>query len=275
MNNEAVTKAEVIAAIQECAQRLGHVPSVTELRQLQNVSKRAIRRCFGNYRAALEACGLERKGAGHKLNARDLFLDWAAVARRTGKAPSIAEYELHGKHCGGPLARLYGSWTNVPAGLMGYVQKEGLEEEWRDVMEIIARHLEDGRRTRQSVPALGTTTKPRILRNDPLYGEALQHPAISHAPTNENGVIFLFGIVAQELGFKVQRIQAEFPDCEAMRQVEPGVWQRVRVEFEFESRNFLRHLHEVAQCDVIVCWKNNWADCPLEVVELREVVRPQ
>jgi hypothetical protein len=103
----------------------------------------------------------------------------------------------------------------------------------------------------------------------------LQHPALSHGPTNENGVIFLFGTVAQELGFKVQRIQAEFPDCEAMRQIEPGMWQRVRIEFEFESRNFLVHMHEVTKCDVIVCWRHNWADCPLEVVELRELVKPQ
>ncbi len=67
----------------------------------------------------------------------------------------------------------------------------------------------------------------------------------------------------------VMRLQAEFPDCEAMREVEPGRWQRVRIEFEYESRNFLAHMHPVAGCDLIVCWNHNWKDCPLEVLELR------
>ena len=53
-----------------------------------------------------------------------------------------------------------------------------------------------------------------------------------------------------------------------MSEVEPGVWQRVRIEFEFESRNFLKHKHRVNKCDVIVCLKHNWKDCPLDVVEL-------
>ena len=56
----------------------------------------------------------------------------------------------------------------------------------------------------------------------------------------------------------------------------PGKWQRVRIEFEYESRNFLKHLHEVKDCDVIVCWVHNWPECPewIEVVELsREIAK--
>jgi hypothetical protein len=57
-----------------------------------------------------------------------------------------------------------------------------------------------------------------------------------------------------------------------MREVRPGVWQRVRIEFEFESRNFLAHGHDVTGCELIVCWNHNWEGCPLEVLELRSVV---
>jgi hypothetical protein len=57
---------------------------------------------------------------------------------------------------------------------------------------------------------------------------------------------------------------AAFACCEAMRQVEPGRWQRVRIEFEYESRNFL--------CASAF---GGWPECPLDVVELREVVKPQ
>jgi hypothetical protein len=59
-------------------------------------------------------------------------------------------------------------------------------------------------------------------------------------------------------------------DCEAKREVVPGKWEDVLVEFEFESRNFKEHRHDPAGCDVMVCWRHNWPDCPewLEVIEL-------
>jgi hypothetical protein len=95
------------------------------------------------------------------------------------------------------------------------------------------------------------------------------------APTNEQGVIFLFGAVARKLGFAVIRIQAGYPDCEAFREVEPGRWQWVRIEFEYESRNFLAHMHAPEKCDLIVCWSHNWPECPLEVLELKSALSNQ
>jgi hypothetical protein len=96
--------------------------------------------------------------------------------------------------------------------------------------------------------------------------------ALGLAPTNEMGVVFLFGTVAKDLGYMVVRLQAEFPDCEAYRLIDPERCQLVKVEFEFESRNFLVHGHRIDDCDLIVCWKHNWEGCPLEVVELSKVI---
>jgi len=80
--------------------------------------------------------------------------------------------------------------------------------------------------------------KSRIWRDRPIYGPPLTELSLSHGPSNEMGVVFLFGMMARELGFVVTHVQSEFPDCEAMREVDAGQWQRVRIEFEFESRNF-------------------------------------
>ena len=49
-------------------------------------------------------------------------------------------------------------------------------------------------------------------------------------------------------------------------------WEPVRVEFEYRSRNFFYHGHEVDECDVIICWQHDWPDCPLEVLALEDVV---
>jgi hypothetical protein len=93
-----------------------------------------------------------------------------------------------------------------------------------------------------------------------------------HGPMNENGVLYLFGTVSARLGFVVTLIQGAFPDCLALRLVDVDRWQPVRIEFEYESRNFLKHLHDPAGCDIIVCWKHNWPECPLEVIELSKIV---
>lgn len=126
------------------------------------------------------------------------------------------------------------------------------------------------RAAQEKCPPKCTTLVGRVL-----YGAPLELAAMAHAPTNEAGVIFLFGALAAGLGFRVERLQKAFPDCEAKREIVPGKWERVLIEFEFESRNFKEHRHDPEGCDVIVCWRHNWVDCPerLEVVELERVVR--
>jgi HNH endonuclease len=265
---ETMTKEEIMKAIQECAAELGHPPSISELLKMKPVAKAAIYRKFGNYRNALALCGMERSGPGYQTELADVFLDWATLARSLGKLPTMGDYEARGKYSIQPLLRRFGIWADVPAGLLKYIQKQGLENEWRDVTELIARGRSSVRgRIRTSVPA-----QVSLMEDQPVYGTPLTFSPLTYAPTHEGGVIFLFGVMARELGFAVSRIQPEFPDCEAMREIQPGRWQRVRIEFEYESRNFVSHGHAVAGCDLIVCWNHNWEACPLEVVELRSVV---
>ena len=62
---------------------------------------------------------------------------------------------------------------------------------------------------------------------------------------------------------------------QAMQEVGPGKRQRVRIELEYLSRNFVAHGHKADECDVIVCWIHNWPECPenLQVIELSKVVK--
>ena len=116
-----------------------------------------------------------------------------------------------------------------------------------------------------------------------VYGEPVECGALRHAPVNELGVVFLFGMMAERLGFVVEAIRPTFPDCVGKRRVGPaspgyagtnpkGIWASVRIEFEYESRNFRDHLHPAEGCDLIVCWEHNWLGCPLEVIALREEI---
>ena len=89
---------------------------------------------------------------------------------------------------------------------------------------------------------------------------------------NEQGVVFLFGMLAQELGYVVEMVTTGFPDCEAKRRSEM-VDGRTRIEFEYQSRNFHSHGHDPSGCDLVVYWEHDWPECPIGVLELRTAIR--
>jgi len=102
-----------------------------------------------------------------------------------------------------------------------------------------------------------------------IVGDIINFRGLVYAPLNENGVVFLFGKVAEDLNMYVEEIKPGFPDCIARRFTGKG-WERVRVEFEFRSSSFKEHRHDPKACDIIICWQHDWADCPIEVIELRD-----
>jgi len=114
----------------------------------------------------------------------------------------------------------------------------------------------------------------RVRTDRPVLGAPTRIPGLAHEPVNEMGVVLLFGMLAQKLGFIVEAVQSSFPDCEAKWEVEPGRWQRIRIEFEYESRNFKDHGHDPKGCDLLVCWRHNWKNAPpeLEILELSSLL---
>ena len=115
----------------------------------------------------------------------------------------------------------------------------------------------------------------RPLKDRPLLGAPTGFPAFPYEPVNEMGVMVLFSMLAPRLGFVIESVQSWFPDCEAKIEVEPGRWQHFRIEFEYESRGFKLHGHDPQKCDLIVCWRHNWKNCPpnLQVLELSKIVK--
>lgn len=272
-----MTKEKVIAAILRCTEKLGRVPTLPELMEHVQIDRPQIRRLFGNYRWALEECGLEVPERGRKLQLDRLFKDWAAVARKLKKLPTVFEYEQNGCYSEKPFSSRVGGWSQVAGAFKHYAEKHGLAGEWRDVLELM--EGQGGRRggsaTLGAMLSTAANGESRSIRSifGPVYGAVIGRCAHVYAPTNEGGVVCLFGAMAEQLGFMVLRIQAEFPDCEAIRLIGPERYQPVRIEFEYESRNFVKHGHDPAGCDLIVCWEHNWEDCPVEVVELKTAVQ--
>jgi hypothetical protein len=271
-----MTREEVICAIRQTAEEVGHVPSMTELVSTKRVKRYDLRKHFAVYKTALEACGLERHGPGCDLNMDKLFADWSEVVLRLEKLPTMAEYQVYGRYSAKSMSRNFGGWAHIPGGMAKYAREQGLEDSAKDVLEIVAKHWEgEGDGTSHFRRTSGQILRPGLMKGQPVYGSPTVDADLMLAPTNEQGVVFLFGAVARKLGFVVLRVQTEYPDCEALREMEPDQWQKIKIEFEYESRNFLMHGHRADKCNLIVCWRHNWEESPLEVIELRTAMRQQ
>jgi hypothetical protein len=149
------------------------------------------------------------------------------------------------------------------------VTEEHGEQQIRRAEDVV--NAQAGMRSgRNSLPPLRSSVSSVVKKDRPVMGEPFDRRPMTNAPVNELGVMVLFGMVAAGLGLQVESVQGKFPDCIARRQVAPGKWQYLRIELEYESKNFKLHGHDPKGCDMIVCWRHNWKECPaeIEVVEL-------
>jgi len=239
---------------------------------------------FGSLGNALEAAGLGRVSSAEHLRSRgvqitedELFASILRLEGELGKEPGYNQYTSRGEYSIRPFVDRFGNWQNAlayyrkwkidhsragenlplaPVGQGLSADPTGSEE---NVFHVRSR---EGLGNRQSEGA-----SPR------LYGEEINFRSLRHAPTNELEVIFLFALVSKELGFNVEAIHAGYPDCEAKFKVpKKNLLKKVLLEFEFKASNFREHAHDPARCDYIVCWENDWPECPLSVIELKKEV---
>jgi hypothetical protein len=106
------------------------------------------------------------------------------------------------------------------------------------------------------------------------FGDRVSFKSLACAPVNELGVVYLFGVLHEAFDFKIESIQAGFPDCIARRKIGPNRWEELRIEFEYDSKSFKVHGHDPTEVDMIVCWEHNWRGCPegIEVIALSELI---
>lgn len=272
---------EVLDAIRKAAQALGRPPSRREFKSSSGMTEYHVLKYFPSWREAVRAAGLDPHSTNVFIDPGVLLEDWGEFVRRIRRIPTRNQYRRDGTYSPGVFDRRFGPWSSVPSKFREFADGK---PEWADVVALLP--LENARSSiavsssfvsTHAGPTPSPSTGPRYakLEGRPTYGDPIDFRGLRHEPVNEQGVVFLFGMVARELGYLVEAVQAGFPDCEAKRQVEPGKWQRVRIEFEFESRNFRDHGHPPEGCDVIVCWRHNWQECPphLDVVELSAVIK--
>jgi hypothetical protein len=268
------TQQRILDAIPVIAEKLARVPTRSEFISLSGISEYFITRFFPSWHDAVRAAGLPPRILRAPVEDNELLKDWGAAARNLHALPSRRAYRRGGKYDLRTFDRRFDRWSLIPRAFADFAKDK---PEWSDVLSLLP--ASNDSQERVSIRATAPTPRypqPHPPRKGlPIYGNPLNFSRLRHEPVNEQGVVLLFGMLAEDLGFIVEAVQNGFPDCEAKRQVGPNRWQRVLIEFEFESRNFRDHGHPTTGCDLIVCWRHNWPDCPahLEVVELSSMVR--
>jgi len=273
-------RIEVLDALRRISRKLGHPPSRREFQSGTGWTEYRILAHFPSWREAVRAAGLQPDNTNVKLDDNVLLEDWGELVRKLRQLPTRRQYGREGKYGRNTFDHHFGSWSAIPGAFRKFATEK---PEWADVLALlpIDKPSQFATRPRPTPSASPVDTndfapiKHSKLDGRPTYGNPIDFRGLRHEPVNEQGVVFLFGMVARELGYLVEVVQIGFPDCEAKRQIGPNKWQKVRIEFEFESRNYRDHGHPLDGCDVIICWRHNWAECPphLEVVELSSIIQ--
>jgi len=114
---------------------------------------------------------------------------------------------------------------------------------------------------------------------DEFVGEPMELGVMRWSPTTHDGVIALFVEYRNELGFPIMEwIRPQFPDACVYQKTAKARASYVKkyVEFELYSSLFKEHTlnpkHSKRKCDYIICWKNDWKECPVPVIELKSEI---
>ena len=276
-------KQQILDSIGAIARGLGRAPTCSEFVRLAGISEYFVSQCFSSWNDAVRSAGLHANTMNVRLEDSELLKDWGQTVRTNRAIPVRRAYRRVGKYDPRTLERRFGPWSSLPQVFRNFAESK---PEWADVVALLPPSAPRGpvpkadRHRQRPINNSPSAAPPREtcharLRERPIYGNPTQFRWFRHEPVNEQGVVLLFGMLAKDLGYTIEAVQKGFPDCEAMRQVAPERWQRVDIEFEFESRNFRDHGHPLTGCDVIVCWRHNWDECPqgIEVVELSSVIK--
>lgn len=244
------------------------------------ISPSSITNHFGSVGNALEAAGLRRRASHealdavrHTLTSDDLFQALLELERTLGREPRSTEFSANGRLSLMPFRKRFGTWKNSLAFYRKWKSDTGVvvHNGTSAILRLPPDAVVNGISAPDALSLISTSTIKSPMQ---FYGEPIDFRGLRHAPINEQGVVYLFGMVSRELGFYIESVQVGFPDCEGkyLYDRRRNLWAKARIEFEFRASNFLQHGHDPNLCDFIVCWENDWPDCPINVIDLRKEI---
>lgn len=263
----------IVKEIKRIAQESG-ISTITrsQFKSKSGISEWQIYKYFDTWNEAVEAAGLTPTDVS-RVDDMKLFREMKEVFMKFGGVCTRMKFNKLSRYSDNIYKRRFGRWNDILLAFKAWLEESGENFPYLNQLpsgtnlhKVEADIPIEKRKTETpSWNSLGKMT----------YGFFLNFRGLQHAPINEQGVVFLFGMVCFELGLVVEAVRTGYPDCEAKRRVnrKRDEWERVRIEFEYYSSHFREHGHDLNGCDVIVCWQHDWLECPLEVIELKSAIQ--
>jgi hypothetical protein len=267
------TRERIVEAAKEAAGKSGGPLSRREFSRRFGVSQYQIYHLFpeSGWTEVRRLAGIARHAKENRFSDEELLQEFHRVVSKLGAIPGRHLFTSVAKVGPSCLMRRFGNKAGTLQRYREWLQKNQPES---PLLQLLPIQSKDDIGTPAFWPQERSGAPVWAKRPGAVLGAPINFRGLRYAPTNEQGVVCLFGMVCSELGLVVEAFQSVYPDCEATRRIDNkhNRWQRVRIEFEYSSSNFLDHGHDPAGCDMIVCWEHDWSGCPLEVVELRSLI---
>ncbi|MCX5718005.1 MAG: hypothetical protein NTW44_06830 [Nitrospirae bacterium] len=269
-----ITKDFIIEKIKEISKQIGTSSLPKKVFIVESgISEYEYLKHFNTWNEAVIAAGLETQDFAKPYEKEELFQNLKEVFEKSEGLCSRTKFNKISSISHDSYRRHFGSWQEALVNFKKWLEDNKYDYPW--VAELPDNLSSEIIEENQEITSEETDFKKQWnASTGNKYGSFLNFRGLQHAPINEQGVVFLFGMVCLELGFIVEAVQSGFPDCEAKRRIDnkKDHWERVRIEFEYRSSNFQEHGHNPTKCDLIVCWEHNWKECPIEVIELKKVL---
>lgn len=268
------TREDLVKAARKAQEKVDGPLTRRGFIEITGISERQIDRLFpeGRWTEIRELAGISRHPQDRREYTDDEVLaEYHRVVNEVGSIPTWAIFTAEANISRDTLARRFGGLQGTLKAYASWLKQHDPHSPFLELVQSQSRH---------EIPSPPSLTAPTEnagqtkwqKASGPVFGAPIDFRGFRHAPINEQGVVYLFGVVSYELGFIVEAVHAQYPDCEAKRQIGKDRWQRVRIEFEYKSSNYRDHGHDPAGADLIVCWEHNWPECPIEVLELRKAI---
>lgn len=238
--------------------------------QKSGISNYQIYNFFDSWEEVINEADLESLSK-KKISEENLFQEMLNIFSDEGQIITKMKFEKKCKFDVSVYRKRFGKWENVLIEFKQWLIDKKIEFPLMNDLPNNDKLLIDDTFNKQNTH-LNDNQRIWEKSDKKTYGDFISFRGLQHAPVNEQGVVFLFGMIAFELGFVVESVQSGYPDCEAKRRIGKDKWQRIFIEFEYRSSHFKDHGHDVKNCDLIICWENNWNDCPIEVIELKKEI---
>lgn len=211
------SRETIVQTLQTVAASLGK--TTLSKRDVQtHIALSTINYHFGNLGVALSTAGLSvaprdssALGMRSRLDDDVLFASLFEVEQKIGRPPNLSEYRANGgAYSSKPFSKRFGTWLRTLEHYNKWKVDHGtfvLENPAIAVKDTNNCHYVAEPMTLPPVSPGQSTRKP-----PQLFGEPIDFRGLRHAPINEQGVVYLFGMVSRELGFSVEALQQGFPD---------------------------------------------------------------